>query len=300
MEDVRQGLPLSRSFSLLPRTYSRWHVQLIAVGEQTGTLPDALGHLAELLTQRARLRRSILSATAYPTFILCGTVAISSFLIFFAFPKILPIFRGLHVALPPSTRALMYLMHAATDYGFFIASAIFLFFVICASALRLKSVRLWTDRALVCFPFIGNCVRHYCISTIFRSLHVLLKSGVRLDTALIVIVDATWNTAYRQSLLVIERFVISGAPGTAGMRANPKLYPKPIVEILAVGERTGTLSDSARVIADLCEETLQQELQSRTAIIEPVLMVFMGCIVGFIALAIITPMYALTQSLTLQ
>jgi type II secretory pathway component PulF len=297
---VRNGLPLSTGFSVLPRTYSKWHVQLIAVGERTGTLPDTLAHLADILGKKTALRRSVIGSLAYPALILCGTIVIAFFLLFYAFPKILPIFRGLHVALPASTRALILLLQVSTGYGLYILLATVCACAAAALALRKRAVRSHVDPFLLSTPFIGACLRNYCLASMFRSLHVLLKSGVRLDTSLSLTRESVWHVAYQESLAALEKGVLSGVPCTTHMRQQGRLYPPVTIELLSAGERTGTLTESALIVAELAEDELRQQLKNGVALLEPVLMVLMGAVVGFVALAIISPMYALTQSLSVQ
>lgn len=298
--DVRNGLPLSHTLMKYPRVYPEWHVRLLAVGEQTGTLPSALSYLAELLSRQSGLRRSVLQSLAYPLFILCGTFGISGFLVFYAFPKIIPIFRGLHISLPLTTRCLIWIIDVVEHHGIAIGVTLFFSVSTCLFLMQRPRIRTWIDPLLLTAPFIGSCVQHYCLTTIFRSLHVLLTSGVRLDGAIELTYKSIRNTKYKTSLTEMQTYVLSGFKCTDYMRTQSRLYPPVYLQLFTAGERTGSLPESIQMAAELTEEAFSQELKSRMALVEPFLMVVMGFVVGFVALAIISPMYALTQGLSLQ
>jgi type II secretory pathway component PulF len=297
-QDIQHGMPVSQALQRFPRAYRPFHIQLIAVGEVSGTLPDSLTHLAEVLVRRAHLYRSIAGALAYPAIILLGTMGISGFLIFFAFPKIVPLFHGLHAQLPFTTRSLIWLSSLVARHGFLIACS---FALLCCALIYLlrtplaqKRIHAWVLRV----PLIGKGIRSYHLATIFRILAVLLHSGIRIDVALSLARQSIGNTAYQESLRTMEYMVLEGAKCSGGMRTHAALYPSLAVQLVATGEMTGTLSESARTIADIYDEALEEELQRLSILIEPMLMVGMGLVVGYVALAIISPMYGLTQNLS--
>jgi type II secretory pathway component PulF len=176
----------------------------------------------------------------------------------------------------------------------------FLLICLCFIVMRLVWVREHIDRILLRAPYLNRCIRDYCLSSLFRTLHVLLKSGARLDVALSLVADGMRNTAYRDSLAAMKKHVLTGVPCTTYMRTVPGLFPVATVQLLAAGERTGTLAESALTIAEISEDSLRREMQVLSTLAEPFLMVAMGLIVGFVAMAIISPMYALTQGLSLQ
>lgn len=300
IHDVRHGVPLSQALSIFTRAYHPFHLQLITIGETTGSLPHTLQYLSELITKQSALSRKLTSALIYPAIIALGTVAISSFLILYTFPKISPLFRGLHTQLPFTTRTLIGISTVSSQHPLAIVFTAVFFFVASFYAFRQKNVRRRFDPLLLRVPLISGILTNYCLTRIFYCLALLLRSGVRVDVALSFIGKSISNTAYQQSITAIELSVITGTNLTSALRTFPTLYPSVSAQLIAAGEMTGTLSESAQSVSDLYEQALEEQLQKLTALIEPVLMVSMGFIVGFVALAIISPMYALTQNLSGQ
>lgn len=293
-----EGAPLSRALRNFPRAFPPLTLQLIVVGETTGTLPEALSRLADVLTKRAALSRSIRQAFAYPLIIFISTCLLSLFLLLYAFPKIVPLLEGLHTELPLATRALIWMSSTGLEYGLLLSSILIVSLIGITYSIRNSPVKSLLHSILLRTPVMGKILRQYYLVSIFRMLETLLKSGIRLDAALILISDGIENSLYKKSLLQMEQGVLSGIPLTEAMQRFPNLYPLVLTQIIAAGEKTGTLSSSSRTVAELFEEQLQEHVESLSTLLEPLLMLFMGLIVGFIALATISPMYSLTQNFT--
>jgi type II secretory pathway component PulF len=296
--DVRHGASLSYSLRQFPRVYKPFHIQMIAMGETSGTLSDSLRHVAELLTKRAQLSRSLISAFIYPVLIGVGTLLLSGLLIGYVFPKLTPLFRGLHTTLPFTTRVLISISWVLQHKYLEILILSVLTILATRYSFRLRHVRNIFDQSMFRLPLIGPLTKAYFLAHIFHSLSLLLRSGVRLDASLSLIRKSISNKRYSESLLVVEEKIMTGIKMTETLRTFPDLYPLTAIQLIAAGEMTGTLSESAHSVSELYEEALREHLQTVTILIEPALMLSMGFIVGFVALAIISPMYALTQNLS--
>ena len=299
MQDIQDGIPLSIALSAFPRAFSVSYVQLIAASEASGTLSETLFRLSDTLSREQKLTRTCIAALAYPTVIALGAIGISAFLIFYAFPKIVPLFRGLHVQLPFTTRVLITLSSLITSHALLI---VFLCVSIVGVSFYLHGkpyIRMLIDHSLVRAPFVGPVLREYLLAGIFRTIAVLLRGGVRIDAALALARASTSNKAYQSALERLEMAVTEGGTLSSAMRLFPKLYPTFTVHLIVAGEMTGTLSENAHTISIFFEERLENDLKDLTSFIEPMLLVLTGLIVGFVALAIISPMYSLTQSLSI-
>jgi type IV pilus assembly protein PilC len=298
IQNISQGSPLSRALSYFPRIYKPFHIQLITIGEASGTLPDSLTHIAELLTKRSQLSRTLTSALVYPFLIGIGTLALSGLLIGYVFPKLTPLFRGLHTTLPFTTRVLISLSSLLSHHYLIILISFTALVVGLWYSLRIQAIQNLLDRLILSTPVLGSVAKSYFLAHIFHSLSLLLKSGVRLDAAISFVKDSTSQHLYKTSLAQIEMKILTGIKITDTMRTFPHLYSLTVIQLLTAGERTGTLSESAQSVSEIYEQSLTEQLQKMTVLIEPILMLTMGLIVGFVALAIITPMYALTQNLS--
>lgn len=296
--NIQEGLPLSWSLSQFPRVYAQAHIQILVVGEQSGSLSESLSYLAEALEQRAARTRSIAGTLAYPAILLIGSLGISVFLVLYAFPKIIPLFRGLHATLPFTTRTLLFISELLRTHGSLIAFGFALLGVLIHRSIRIPRIKQFLDMAVLRAPIFGALIRAVILASIFRTIAILLASGIRLDEALRIAQDGTPNGVYRGSLGRIRRAVLDGRTLSAGLNAEISYYPAVAIQLVSVGEMTGTLSRSVASIAHIFDEECSDRLRTLSSILEPSIMAVMGLIIGFIAMAIISPMYGITQSLT--
>jgi type II secretory pathway component PulF len=299
-EDIAHGSPLSESLRRFEKIFGKLATQLIAVGETTGTLSQNLERLAHTTEKQQALARKVLSALIYPTVIVLGTICIALFLTLYAFPKLMPIFRGFHTKLPLTTRILIGIHDILVqDWMYLIVGIVFL----TASftwAVRHPQGRTLMHRAALRLPIIASFVRTYQLARISRILAVLLESGVRILPSLEMARSAVILVPYQQAFVSVDICVANGDRLSGSFRAFPTLFPSLFLQLVAAGELTGTLAESFATLAGIYEAEIDERAQNLTVLIEPLLMITMGLVVGFVALAIITPIYSLTQNLTVQ
>jgi type II secretory pathway component PulF len=297
---ISAGLPLSQALAQFPKCFSSFTTGFISTGEASGTLAETLDRLATVLSKRASLTRKILSALAYPLLVLCGTIAVALFLTLFIFPKIIPVLKGFHTTLPLSTRLLI-----GIDQIF--AHDWLVILIICAlvvggmvMGLRKPKVQLFFERGLLLMPLFSQLYQYYAVSTFTRTLSIQLKGGVRIMSALVLVRTAMPGKLYPEALHLLEAQLSEGQRLSAILRQQSRLFPPLVCQMVAAGETTGTLSANLESLADTYEESLDELAKNLTVLVEPLLMVCMGFVVGFVALAIITPIYQVTQNLTVQ
>jgi type IV pilus assembly protein PilC len=161
-----------------------------------------------------------------------------------------------------------------------------------------SAFRLFVDTLLLRTPVFGRLSQYYNIATTCRTLSVLLKSDVRFVLALDITAHSLRNQMYKQVLMVVSERVVQGKRLSVGLADYPRLFPPLLVQMLSVGEATGNLSNTLMYMSDMYESDIRDWTKNLTSILEPVLMLTMGLLVGFIAISIITPIYAITQNLT--
>lgn len=299
-EQIRIGRSLADALIEFPRTFDALTVGFIRMGEASGSLADHAAHVADLLQRRAALTRMILNAAIYPLIIMAATLGITGFLTLYAFPKILPLFKGFHRALPLPTRVLIWVTDLVTHHG--ISILILMAFGI-ASALylqRFTSVRVLRDRLVQGLPFFGTMITYYYTATIARTLSALVERGVPLMTATELVSISVRHTGYAAALTRMRSYVSEGKRMSEEFAAHPDLFPTLLTQMTQAGEMTGTVPESLRSCAQIYEQYLEERTRMLATLIEPALMIVMGVIVGFVALAIITPIYGLTQGLDLH
>lgn len=297
-EDVANGRYLYTALGRYKNMFGSFTINIIKVGEMSGVLDQNLLYLAEELKKKRELRSKLISAFVYPVFVTVATLGITVVLISYVFPKILPIFKSLNSKLPLSTRILVTLSSFFINYGIYlilglIAVIVGLFFLI---KFRPKLLLMF-DHFLLAIPLIGSIIRDYNITNFCRTLGLLIKSDVRVMEALNILGDTTPNTAYRQEIQKSAEGVIKGEKISDQIQKTPRLFPPLVSQMIAIGETTGNLSDSLIYISQFYENEVNDMTKNLSNALEPILMVLMGLLVGFIAISIITPIYAITQNI---
>jgi type II secretory pathway component PulF len=296
--EVTRGRTLSQALGNFPSAYTVFHTNLISVGEASGTLPDNLGYLAELLERKAVLNRKILSALLYPAIIMVGTISVAGFLTLYAFPKMIPLFRGFHAKLPFTTRVLITISDLVTKHGFMLLLVLLATITGIVFILRNPRIRDRLQFLGLRIPLLSQLTLSYYLASINRTLSLLLKSGMRIEASLLLTGDGLIHAPYKESLERVRLGILEGNRVSAYMRKEPLLFPTIVTQLISAGEITGNLRESFASVADIYEERLDELTRTLSTLIEPALMLLMGLIVGFVALAIITPIYGLTQNIT--
>lgn len=298
LKDVESGKSLSQAFGKFPNAFSKFSLSIVTVGEQSGALSQNLSYLADELKKKQILKRKVMSACMYPALITFATLGITVFLVLYLFPKITPVFASLHASLPFSTRAVMAVSVFLQHWGLLLLFGTVIFVVIFIITLRRSSVfHRFFDRACLRIPVIGSVMQHYNLAHACRTLGLLLKSGVKLSEALSITADATVNLIYKRQYLALCGVVNRGGKLSTYLRKNSAHFPHTLSHLVAVGERSGTLSETLFYVAELYDHEVEEFTKNLSTLIEPALMICMGVLVGFIAISIITPIYGITQNL---
>ena len=298
VSDVESGKTLSKAFSKFPNVFSEFSLSIVKVGEQSGALSQNLSYLADELRKKQVLKRKIVGAFIYPGLITLATLGITAFLMLYLFPKIIPVFTSLHASLPFTTRTVMAISIFMQQWGVWLALALAALFIVFVIILRKSSaVHLLFDRVCLRVPVLGSVLQYYNLSNACRTLGLLLKSGVSLSEALPITADATPNLVYKGHYAALSSVVDRGDRMSAHLKKYGAYFPHILSHMVAVGERSGTLSETLLYLAELYDHEVEEFTKNLSTLMEPALMVFMGVLVGFIAISIITPIYGITQSL---
>jgi type IV pilus assembly protein PilC len=297
IEYVDNGQPLSSGLEKFKNIFGEFCINIVRVGEGSGTLHENLDYLAEELKKKTALRKKVIGALVYPAVIIAATVGISLVLTVYIFPKITPIFQSFKTQLPLTTRILIafsnFLIH---DGGWLlmglVAAAVAYYFL-----LRVRQFHLIVDSILLRIPLIGKISQYYNLANTARTLGLLIKSDMGIVPAFGIVTKSSRNLAYHNALANITKDIMKGQKISLQLMKEPALFPPLFSQMIMVGEQTGNLSNSLLYLSDMYEEEISDLTKNMTTLIEPILMVIMGIIVGFIAISIITPIYGITSSL---
>jgi len=293
------GQALSKSFERFPKIFGQFAIHIIRVGETSGSLSQNLQYLADELKKRHALRRKVVGALVYPAFITIATLGITLLLTVFIFPKILPIFSSLNVPLPATTRAVIWLSVFLSQWGLFLLLGIIVAVILSAQIIkRSEIIHYYYDSLLLRIPYAGKMIRYYNVANATRTLGLLLKSGSRLSESLLITADTTPNLVYRREFIELANVVDRGERMSVYLLEKQHYFPDILAQMIAVGEKSGSLSETLVYLSELYEAEVEEFTKNLSSMIEPVLMIIMGVMVGFIAISIITPIYGITQHLT--
>ncbi len=296
--DVSNGQYLSKSLEKFQNIFGDFSINIISFGESSGILSENLSYLAEELKKKDTLRKKVIGAFIYPAVITLVTILITGFLMIYLFPKIMPVFGSLHISLPFSTKVVIFFsnffIHHGVVFIFIVLVLIFGFIFLIKKTLKW---RFYFDKFILYIPIIGNMIKNYNLANFTRTMGLLLKSGIHINEALSITSKISSNVIYKLEFTKLIETVNTGAPISAQMSKNKKLFPDILTQIIAVGERSGNLSNSFLYLAELYENEVEEFTKNLSSLIEPALMIVMGILVGFIAVSIITPIYSITQNI---
>ena len=299
---VNGGQSLAKSLSLYPKVFDQLFINIIKVGEDSGTLIENLEYLAGELEGRLELRRNIKAAAFYPSIILMLTFVLGLVLSYFVLPRITDLFSTLNVDLPFTTRLLLGLASLMDKYGIFIVTGFIVFAILFKVIISQKFAKPAWHWVLIKIPIIGEMIIQYNLVMMNRTLSILLKSGLTIDQALEITTNTTNNYVYRKKLTLAQPQIQKGKSLSAIMsdfkqsRRHP-LFPLIVIKMINVGERSGRLDESLNYLATYFEKEVDSKTKNLTTILEPILLISVGLAVGFIAISVIAPVYQVTGSL---
>lgn len=295
--DIEDGKTLAQALvNKRGLSVSRLSLYAIMLGEQSAQLPTSLKDASVQIKKQLSLKKKIMSAVAYPATILLGTIGLILGLLLFVFPKIIPLFDSLDVELPLSTKALIGFSHFLSEYWWACISMLVMIMtgVIVLARISTK-FRIFLDWLVIRMPIIGKVIRSKAVFNSFDSLHVLLRGGEQLSHALSIVSTTANNQEYTDALSGSSEEVTHGRSLAFFLKDRKKLFPSYIHGIIFAGERTGNIENAVWDVANIAEEELEDRLKILTASLEPILMVTMSFVIGFIALSIILPIYGITS-----
>jgi type II secretory pathway component PulF len=261
-------------------------------------LSKNLSFLAAENKKSNELKRKILSAVLYPAVIALGALAITLFLLLYVFPKVLPIFASFNKQLPVSTKVIIFFSNFLSGYFLVI---LVLGGVVTAGLTKYFwnniKIKYLIHKVCLRIPMFGYLFKLYLLTNITRLLAQLLSRGIPLVETLKIVSGYIPNLYYTESFIVMAERINDGLKFSANMNRYKDLYPAELISMVASGESSGNLAGVLAYLSTLYEEELNVYLEDLPRLIEPILLLFTGLAVGFIALAIIQPIYSIVQSI---
>src|SRR3989338_260368 len=296
-EKIVRGEELSEGIADHPEAFPDLFVNMINVGEESGTLQEVLGQLTIQLEQEHNLRSKVKGAMIYPGVIVSVMVGVGTLMMILVVPQLSSTFKDLGIELPPTTRAVIAISDFLVTRWYIAFPALFAFIFCFFAWLRTRMGKHAMSLAVLRMPVLSGIVRKVNAALMTRTLSSLIGSGVPIVRALEITATVVTNVKFRKSLEYAASKVKKGAKVSEALKPYENLYPLVVLQMLEVGEETGETDVVLRKLAEFFEEEVAQITKNLTAIIEPALMVFIGIAVGFFAISMIQPMYSMLGSI---
>ncbi|MBU4315361.1 type II secretion system F family protein [Patescibacteria group bacterium] len=291
VKEVQSGRTLASGLSYYPHIFSDVFINLIQAGENSGTLEKNLEYLAEQTQKQYDLRQGIKGSMMYPVIVLVGGLGVSIFIIVFIFPSIISLFETLNVDLPLATKVLLFVANTITGRPLEIILGIILFIILFFIATRIRATRYILDILLLKFPVIGIIVRDSILSNVFRLLGTLLQSGMPLKQSIYITESTVNSLPFRKMFDDLDAKVTQGGELVTVLRDYDNIVPMMSTRLIHVGAQTGELENMLLYLGDFYGKEVDETSKRISIIIEPVLIIAVGVMVGFLAFAVISPIY---------
>ena len=293
---VRAELRTGETFSAALRPYATqfppFYVDMIRAAELAGTLDVVLEDMSDYIERDLEARQKIKSALTYPLIVLITAIGTVLFLGIYIMPKFVAFFASFHAKLPLPTRMLIGMTNFLRASWYVLAAVGIALFVLISLAFKTDRGRNVRDRLVLKIPAIGRIIQYSIIERFCRLLSALTDAGVPLPEAMSVLARGTSNTAYDSGLNEVRAAMLRGE-GIARPIAGSGLFPGAVTQMIRVGENTGTLDAQLQNAAKYYGRELEHKIKKLTTLFEPAVIVFMGVVVGFVAIAMISAMYGI-------
>ncbi|KAB1441416.1 type II secretion system F family protein [Pseudodesulfovibrio senegalensis] len=293
-ENIRQGGDLAGAFGAHPSVFGATFVTMVRAGESSGTLEIVMERLAEHMEQQARLRRKVRGAMAYPLLMLLVGLGVVVFMLAFVIPKVTDIFSDMQRTLPLPTRILLGVSDFMRDHWLLLVLAIVGIGLGGYAIARTAAGRKLLHRNVFRVPLLGVVARLLAVGRFSRTLGMLLKNGVPLDRALDIVKRITANVELGRIIGEVAKGVQQGHSLAAHL-SDSGFFDETFVQLVAAGEQSGSLERMLLVVSDECDNRVEARLQVLTSLMEPVMILVMGALVGFIVMAIILPIFEMSS-----
>jgi general secretion pathway protein F len=293
-EEVMQGNPLHQGLAKHRAVFPDLYINMIQVGENSGTLDEALHRLADFLENQARTRSRVQAALAYPILMSLVGSGVLAFLFVFVVPKITRMLREMEMALPWPTLLLINLVDFLADWWWLLAAGLAVAITLLQRYRSTDAGRLRTDQLLLKAPLFGRLLLLISTARFTRTLGTLLQSGVPLLKALGIARNLLTNRVLSLAVATAIQRVQEGGSLAAALRESA-VFPPMLAQVTAAGEQSGKLEEMLFRVADTYEHQTDLSMTSMLALLEPLMILFMGVVVGFAVLAILLPIFQASQ-----
>lgn len=291
--DVESGTSLAESLGKFPLHFDDLYISLVNAGEQSGTLETLLHEIAMYKEKTEALKAKIKKALVYPTAIIVVAFVVTAILMIFVIPQFESLFTGFGADLPGLTKMVISLSQVFQEKWWLIFGVIIgVVMGIMQAKKRSRKVQHFLDRLLLKIPVIGIVMEKGAIARFARTFSTMFKAGVPLVEAMVSVAGATGNIVFSEATLEMRDEVSTGTQLNVAMK-NTELFPNMVVQMTAIGEESGALDDMLAKVAEFYEREVDDAVDNMTALMEPLIMVVLGGLIGTLVIAMYLPIFKL-------
>lgn len=298
-KDVEAGLSLSEALAKQEKIFPPIFINMVRAGEAGGVLDEVLLRLAEHFEKDAAIKGKVKSALTYPVAVLVFSLLIATVMIVFVVPTFMNMFSSLGGDLPAATKMLVNLSNFVRSRWYVIIGVILAIVYGYKMVNKTEKGRYFFDSLKLRIPIFGMLVKKMSISKFSRTLSTLVASGVPILQALDIVADTAGNSVVAKAVREARASIKEGESISKPLSKSP-VFPPMVVQMISVGEETGALDTMLRKIADFYDEEVSAMVESLTSLLEPVLMIFLGIIIGGIVIALYLPMFSIIAVMNKQ
>jgi len=292
--DIEAGKQFSDAISRYPRLFGPLYVNMVRASEMSGSFAKMLDRIAAYIAQQIETKKMVVGASIYPGIIAAMAIGVTTFLLTFVLPRFAGVFEGKEAILPWPTKFLMAASDWMTLYWWTLIIGAFAAIVAFLTILKTEVGRYWWDRTKLAMPLFKRMFRSLYVSRSLHTMGELLNAGVPMLDTLAITGDISGNMLYKKMWRSVYGSVKQGKKIQTQL-SKSSLLPKSVVQMIGAGEESGRLAEVLVEISEYYQKALRDAIRAVTSMIEPLMIVVMGSIVGFIAMAIILPIFKMSQ-----
>lgn len=294
-EDLTEGRYLYNSFTSFPNVFDKVSVNIIKAAEEAGTLDITLKDLKELIKKELEFGDELKGALSYPVLIIVVFIIILFLVLIVVIPKISVVFLQLGVPLPLPTKILIFLSNLLTKNTLPFTGVVLI--LLSGLFVIYKFKKEWLQSMIFSLPIVSGLIKYIDLIRFSRSMNLLLSSGITITTALEFAEDVVVKSDIVRAIHTTRKSILIGKDLSDGFKENKKVFPSIMIKIIEAGEKTGTLETSMQDVSDYLNYQITNKLKTLTTLLEPIMLIVIGIMVGGMMLSIFGPMYGLITNL---
>ncbi|MDR0882038.1 MAG: type II secretion system F family protein [Candidatus Adiutrix sp.] len=292
---VQSGSTLSDSMRKYPQMFDSLYCNLIAAGEAAGILDTILKRLAEYIEKAEKLKRKVKGAMAYPAVVMFIAITVIIVLLVFVIPVFKEVFAGLGSELPPLTQVVVGLSELMINNAVAVIIGLAIFIFTLKKVAKTKPGRLALDSLMLKLPALGDLMRKVAVAKFSRTLATMLQAGVPIISSLDIVASTAGNKVVEEAIIESRMAIAEGRSLTDPLLESG-VFPPMCTQMIAVGEEAGALDVMLLKVADFYDDEVDAAVDTMTSLIEPLLIVFLGCTVGTVVIAMYMPIFSLGEA----